>query len=234
LIFALSSSCNVDSERGNSLEESTISSLSLVMLAVDLGGLGGGVLVDFLESVLVLASHELILLPGNSLLVGEEVGIGSSLSSGSGIEISTLSGGDEVLFNLIIESLKVGIEGSLLGLDGGTVGSLGSWESTGLVGSGGESSGSITLGTSSSGISSLGGGLGGSGGGGSGIGSSLGLGGTVESLGLGDVVSLGLVEGWDIVVIRETLVAPFTIAVVLEEDSVGASDKEGSDCEFHS
>ena len=103
------------------------------MLTLDLRGLGGGVLVDFLESILVLASNELILLEGNSLLVGEEVGIGGSLSGGGGIEVSSLSGGDEILLDLVIEGLEGGIKSGFLGLDGGTVGILSSWELWGRV-----------------------------------------------------------------------------------------------------
>ena len=52
--------------------------------------------------------------------------------------------------------------------------------------------------------------------------------GTVESVGLGNVVSLSLVEGWDIEVISKTLVAPFTIAVIGELDSLGVSEKKSS------
>merc|ERR1711988_1556423 len=117
------------SERGEGLEESSVSSLSLVVLALDLRGLGGSVLIDVLESVLVLTSLELILLPCNSGIVGSEVSIGSVLGSGGGIKISLLSGLNKVLGNFVIESLKVGIEGSLLGLDGSTVGGLSSLES---------------------------------------------------------------------------------------------------------
>ena len=111
------------------------------MLAEDLRGLGGGVLVDVLESVLVLTSLELVFLPCNSGIVGSEVGISSVLGSGGGIKISLLSGLNKVLGNFVIESLKVGIEGSLLGLDGSSVGGLSLLEIwVRLVGGTGESS----------------------------------------------------------------------------------------------
>merc|ERR1719353_1609759 len=49
-----------------------------------------------------------------------------------------------------------------------------------------------------------------------GIGStSLSLGGTVECMSLGNIVSLSFVEGGLIEVISQTLIAPFTIAVIL-------------------
>ena len=204
------------------------------MLAKDLRGLGRGGLVDELESVLVLSSHELILLVGNSLLVGLQVGIRGSLGSGGSGQISVLSSGNKLLGLSVIESLQGCIQGSLLGLDGGGMSSLSTLESCSiLVASGGELGSSSSLGLTSFIIGLLGGSLlvlsglevSGSGGGG--------LGGTVESLGLGDVVSLGLVEGWDIEVVWETLVAPFALAVILEEDGIGASDEESSDGEFH-
>ena len=92
MIFALNSIKCAGSERSEGLEESTVSSFSLVVLTLDLGGLGSGGLVDELESILVLTSLELILLVGDSLLVGLQVGIRSSLGSGGGSKVSGLSG----------------------------------------------------------------------------------------------------------------------------------------------
>jgi len=123
------------------------------VLSLDLGGLGSGVLVDELKSVLVLTSLELILLVGNSVLVGLQVGIGGSLGSGGGGEVSGLSGVYEVSSNLGIISLEGSIKSSLLGLNGGGVGSLSTGESSlVLVGGTGESGSGISLSRSSSGV----------------------------------------------------------------------------------
>ena len=65
--FALGST--IKSERGDGLEESAISSFSLVMLSLDLGNLSSAVLVNGLKSILVFSSLELILLIGNSILI---------------------------------------------------------------------------------------------------------------------------------------------------------------------
>merc|ERR1719213_386240 len=54
----------------------------------------------------------------------------------------------------------------------------------------------------------------------------VGLGSTVESVGLGDHIGVGGVSGWLVEVVGETLVAPFATAVILEEDGVGASDEK--------
>merc|ERR1712070_433621 len=161
------------------------------MLSLDLRGLGSGVLINVLESILILTLDELILLIGNSLLVALQVGIGSSLGSSGGSEISVLSSGDESLGTLIISSLESSIKGSLLSVNSGTVGSLSSLErSSVLVVSSSESSGGIGLGSTSSGISSSGSSSrGGSGGLGS-VGIVVSDGGTVEMLGLGNIVGL--------------------------------------------
>merc|ERR1712048_87777 len=131
--------------------------LSLVVLTLDLGGLGSSVLVDESESILILTLNELILLPGNSVLVGLQVNIRGSLGSSSSIKISGLSSMDEGLGNFIISGLKGSIEGGLLGFDGSGIGGLSSGESSSiLVISTGESGSSIGLGFTSSGISSSG------------------------------------------------------------------------------
>jgi hypothetical protein len=231
LIFALNSN-NTGSERSKGLEESAVGSLSLVVLALDLGSLGGGVLVDVLESVLVLTSLELVFLPCNSGIVGSEVSIGGGLGSGSGIKISLLSGLNEVLGNFVIESLEVGIEGSLLSMNGGTVGGLSSTESRSVSVWGGSELGSgLRLGSTSGGISTSSSGL-------MGISSSLssgslvvGLGGTVESVVLGNLIGVSGISGWLIEVISETLVAPFTLAVTIEGDGRGGGDEKSSDGE---
>ena len=94
------------------------------MSAGDLGSSDSGIGVDELESILVLTSEELILLPGNSLLVGLQVGIRCSLGSGGGGKVSIFSGRDEGLSSGIISDLEGSIEGSFLGVDGSTVGSF--------------------------------------------------------------------------------------------------------------
>merc|ERR1719503_439575 len=226
---SFSSTC---SEGSDGLEESAVGTLSLVVLALDLGGLGNGVLVDVLESILVLSSLELIRLPGESLLVGLQVGIGSGLRGGGGSEISTLSGGDEVGLNLGVISLERSIESSLLSFNGGLVGSLGLGESSlVLVGGTSEFSGGSTLGSTSSGISSGSGGGGTSGGSGI-LGVSIRDGRSGEMLVLGNVVSLSLVEVSLIVVVGETLVAPFTTAVITDGDGLGVSEEKSSNSEF--
>ena len=81
------------------------------MLTLDLRHLNGGVLVNELESILVLTSQELVLLVGNSILVGLEVGIRFVLGIGGGVKISSFSIEDVGLLNMVIESLELGIKG---------------------------------------------------------------------------------------------------------------------------
>merc|ERR1719263_2643392 len=125
LIFALNlTKPNLYSEGSKGLEESAIGSFSLIVLALNLGGLGGGVLVDELESVLILTLNELILLPGNSVLVGLQVGIRGGLSSGGGSKVSVGSGRDESLGNIVISGFEGSIKSGLLGLNGSGIGGL--------------------------------------------------------------------------------------------------------------
>jgi len=56
---------------------------------------------------------------------------------------------------------------------------------------------------------------------------------SVKVLGLGSSRGLSLLEGWLIVVVSETLVAPFTITVILEENGLGVSEEKSSNSEFH-
>merc|ERR550537_746864 len=111
---------------------------------------------------------------------------------------------------LIISSLESSIKGSLLSMNSGTVGSLSSLErSSVLVVSSSEGSGGISLGS---------------------VGIVVSDGGTVEMLGLGNIVGLSLSEGSLIKVIGKTLVAPFTTTVILglllEKDSGGVGEEE--------
>merc|ERR550514_913010 len=91
------------------------------MLSLDLRLLGSGVLVNELESILVLSSLELILLVSNSLLVGIEVGIGGLLGGGGGSEISVLSIENVSILDLLVSSLQRSIKSSLVGLDSGLI-----------------------------------------------------------------------------------------------------------------
>jgi hypothetical protein len=61
----------------------------------------------------------------------------------------------------------------------------------------------------------------------------VGLGGTVESVVLGNLIGVSGISGWLIEVISETLVAPFTLAVIIEGDGRGGGDEKSSDGEFH-
>merc|ERR550537_458591 len=123
---------------------------------------------------------------------------------------------------LIISSLESSIKGSLLSMNSGTVGSLSSLErSSVLVVSSSEGSGGIGLGGTRSrcGSGSLGS-----------VGIVVSDGGTVEMLGLGNIVGLSLSEGSLIKVIGKTLVAPFTTTVILglllEKDGGGVGEEE--------
>ena len=98
------------------------------MLTLDLRHLNGGVLVNELESILVLTSQELVLLVGNSVLVGLEVGIRFVLGISGGVKISSFSIEDVGLLNMVIESLELGIKGGILVTDGGGSSLLLSWE----------------------------------------------------------------------------------------------------------
>ena len=65
--FALGST--IKSERGDGLEESAISSFSLVMLSLDLGLLDSVLLIKMLQSILIFSFMKLILFIGNSILI---------------------------------------------------------------------------------------------------------------------------------------------------------------------
>merc|ERR1712238_254853 len=100
-------------------------------------------------------------------------------------------------------------------MNSGAVGSLSGLESSFiLVGGTGEFSRSRGIGSTFSGCISTGGGSGS-------LGVLVGKGRSIEMVGLGNVVSSSLLEGWLIVVVSETLVAPFTTAVIFKFDGVG-------------
>ena len=103
------------------------------MLGLDLRYLRLGVLVDKLESILVLTSQKLILLVGNSILVGLEVGIRGILSSSGGIKISSFPVENVGLLNMVIKSLELGVKGSILSTNGGGSSIFLTWESSFLV-----------------------------------------------------------------------------------------------------
>lgn len=182
------------------------------MSFVDRGSFGGGIFINESKSVLVETSDQLILLVSDSLLVGLEVSIRVVLISGGVVKISCLSGGDHGHCIQMVGSLQLGIEGSLLVLDGGGVDTLSGAEAGSvLVGGGSEVSGSGGLGSGGIGISrnlsivvSLGGSL-------VGLSDGVSSGGLLEDGGLVGVVGLGSSEGSLIQVVWETLVAPVTI-----------------------
>ena len=206
------------------------------MLALDHRGLGGGVLVDELESVLVLTSDELVGLPGESLLVSMKVGIGAGLGSGGSIEVSLLSVHNQSLGDEVVIGLELGIKSGFLLFDGSTVGSLHSWEGSVLVVGGGE------LGSSSA-LGGTGGGIGISSSGGSGLRCGLGtlsdlegLGGGVIVVGLNNIIGLSFLKVTLVIVVGETLVAPGSSAdiLLLNSDGLGGGEEGGdSDSEFH-
>ena len=65
--FALGST--IKSERGDGLEESAISSFSLVMLSLNFGNFSLWVMGNSLKSILVFSSFELIFLVSDSILI---------------------------------------------------------------------------------------------------------------------------------------------------------------------
>ena len=181
------------------------------MLTLDFRNLGIAVVVDGLKSILVFTSLELILLISNSILIVLKVGIGCILGGGGGSEISVLSIKDVDLLNVIIEGIELIVKSGFLIRGGLGISCLCSIElirfvvlqlmsgiscSLGL--------GGICICFSGSSSLSLCGGLVLGGG-------CLGCNSGIVGESLLVVVILGFIEGWDIKVVWETLVAPFTI-----------------------
>ena len=94
------------------------------MSNVDLGFLVDVILNGKLDSILGHSSPELILLEGPSLLVGGKVLIRSSLLGQPSVIILLLSLEEESLGNKLVISLKLGIESTLLSVEGTVPGTL--------------------------------------------------------------------------------------------------------------